>query len=65
MGQHKYNPVAIAAKEGKLPPKARKLSKAESERELMGIAYSELMKRSPSAAAAMAALNMVGSKPYM
>ena len=29
MGQHKYNPTAIAAKEGKLPPKEKKLSKHE------------------------------------
>ena len=27
MGAHKYNPTAIAAKEGKLPPKAPKPSK--------------------------------------
>lgn len=32
MGQHKYNPVAIAAKNGDLPPKPPKLSKAEQER---------------------------------
>jgi hypothetical protein len=33
MGQHKYNPTAIAAKEGKIPPKPKdKLSKRERER---------------------------------
>ena len=32
MGQHKYNPTAIAAKEGKIPPKPPKPSKAEKER---------------------------------
>lgn len=29
MGQHKYNPTAIAAKEGRIPPKPPKPSKAE------------------------------------
>ena len=32
MGQHKYNPTAIAAKNGELPPKPKKMSKRESER---------------------------------
>ena len=32
MGQHKYNPTAIAAKNGELPPKERpKLSKRQRE----------------------------------
>lgn len=34
MGQHKYNPTAQAAKEGKLPPKPEKMSKREQERQL-------------------------------
>ena len=34
MGQHKKNPVAIAAKNGELPPKPGKLSKAERDRRL-------------------------------
>ena len=34
MGQHKYNPTAQAAKEGKLPPKPKKMSKIMREREL-------------------------------
>ena len=29
MGQHKYNQTAIDAKEGKLPPKTKKMSKRE------------------------------------
>lgn len=29
MGEHKYNPTAIAAREGKLPPKKKPLSKRE------------------------------------
>ena len=32
MGQHKYNPTAIAAKNGELPPKPKKMGKRESER---------------------------------
>lgn len=32
MGQHKYNPTAIAAKNGELPPKPKKMSKREAER---------------------------------
>ena len=32
MGQHKHNPTAIAAKNGELPPKHKKMSKRERER---------------------------------
>lgn len=32
MGQHKYNPTAIAAKNGELPPKPKKMSKREADR---------------------------------
>ncbi len=31
MGQHKYNPTAIAAKNGEIPPKPPKMSKRERE----------------------------------
>lgn len=34
MGQHKYNPTAIAAKKGELPPKPYQLSKREIERRM-------------------------------
>lgn len=34
MGAHKYNPVAIAAAKGELPPKPPKKSKRQVEREL-------------------------------
>ena len=37
MGQHKYNPTAQAAKEGKLPPKPPKISKREQERQMYRI----------------------------
>lgn len=32
MGQHKHNPTAIAAKNGELPPKPKKMGKREWER---------------------------------
>ena len=32
MGQHKYNPTAIKAKNGELPPKPKKMGKRESDR---------------------------------
>ena len=32
MGQHKHNPTAIAAKNGELPPKPKKMGKREAER---------------------------------
>lgn len=31
MGEHKFNPTAIAAKNGELPPKPKKMSKLEKE----------------------------------
>lgn len=34
MGQHKYNPTAIAAKNGELPPKPRPMGKRARERML-------------------------------
>lgn len=32
MGEHKHNPTVIAAREGKLPPKKKPISKRERER---------------------------------
>lgn len=54
MGQHKYNPTAIAAKEGKLSPKEKKMSKRERDiflhnavenamRKVVGVAPSDLL----------------------
>lgn len=34
MGQHKHNPVALAAKNGDIPPNPPKKSKREREREI-------------------------------
>ena len=39
MGQHKYNPNCQLAKEGKLPPKPKKLSKRQQQRLLMAMIY--------------------------
>lgn len=38
MGQHKYNPTAQLAKEGKLPPKKSRIGKPEKRRLLQAIA---------------------------
>lgn len=45
MGQHKHNPTAIAAKNGMLPPKPKKLDKRESERFLESMIWAEIYKR--------------------
>ena len=37
MGQHKTNPTAIKAKNGEIPPKTPKMSKAERDRLLYSI----------------------------
>lgn len=43
MGAHKYNPTAIAAKNGELPPKKHKISTAELQR----IVIKEFYKNNP------------------
>ena len=35
MGQHKYNPTAIAAMNGELPPKQKRMGKRDLERIIM------------------------------
>lgn len=57
MGQHRYNPTAIAARDGKLPGKPEKMSKAMSEREMRGMIWSAIAHKSPAAAAIAAALS--------
>lgn len=54
MGQHKYNLTALAAKEGKLPPKPKKMTQAELRREIMNV----FVEKYPQEAALMAALSM-------
>ena len=48
MGQHKRNPVAIAAKKGELPPKPPKKSKAEVDRYMYKVCQEELYRTVPS-----------------
>ena len=45
MGQHKYNPTAIVAKNGELPPKPKKMGKREAERLLMSRIGLEIERR--------------------
>lgn len=54
MGQHKHNPIAIAAKEGSLPPKPKKMSQSE----LRDAIISTFVRMHPKEAALMMALNM-------
>lgn len=43
MGQHKHNPTAILAKEGKLPPKEPKIGKPERRRILRKMFEEQLL----------------------
>lgn len=54
MGQHKHNPIAIAAKEGKLPSKPKKMSQSELQEAIM----SAFVRKYPKEAALMMVLNM-------
>lgn len=47
MGAHKHNPTAIAAKAGKLPPKKKTASYAETVRLLRGPLAAEMATLSP------------------
>ena len=57
MGQHKHNPTAIAAKDGKLPPKPKNMSRAEMRREIEGAFWGALAKTNPELAAFTAAMH--------
>jgi len=50
MGQHKYNPTAIAAKNGELPPKPERPSKRETELALYRAIYASMFNRIKEAA---------------
>lgn len=45
MGQHKNNPIAKLAKEGKLPPKESKKTKREVDELIMSTVANELFER--------------------
>lgn len=59
MGQHKYNPVAIAAKNGELSPKLKKQSKRSQEQELNKILVEAMMKRAPVTTGILVALGSI------
>jgi hypothetical protein len=62
MGQHKYNPKAIAAARGELPPKPKKKSKRQRDAEMRMEVLAALEKYAPGTAAIM---GMVGGNRYV
>lgn len=62
MGQHKHNPIAIAAARGELPPKLPKKSKRQMDAELRMATLVALEKHAPGTAAIM---GMVGGNRYV
>lgn len=66
MGQHKYNPTAIAAANGELPPKHKKLGKRKSERLLKQMICAEMYSRTgiaPSPNGGIVVRNPESGKP--
>jgi hypothetical protein len=45
MGEHKYNPTAILAKEGKIEPKPPRPGKREREREINRLIWEKVFNR--------------------
>ena len=62
MGQHKYNPTAIAAARGELPPKPQKKSKRQRDAEMRMAVLAALEKHAPGTWAIM---GMVGGNRYV
>ena len=66
MGQHKYNPTAIAAANGELPPNPKKLGKRKSERLLKQMICAEMCNRTgiaPSPNGGIVVRNPESGKP--
>ena len=66
MGQHKYNPTAIAAANDELPPKPKNLSKRKSERLLKQMICAEIYNRTgiaPSSNGGIVVRNPESGKP--
>ena len=66
MGQHKYNPTAIAAENAELPPKPKKLGKRKSERLLKQMICAEMYNRTgiaPSSNGVIMVRNPESGKP--
>ena len=61
MGQHKTNPTAIAAANGELPDKPKKMCKREAERELQRMIWQKMVEVAPEVVAVVGALS---STPY-
>lgn len=62
MGQHKYNPTAIAAARGELPPKPPKKSKRQRDAEMHMAVLAAMEKHVPGTAEIM---GMVGGNRYV
>ena len=60
MGQHKYNPTAIAAARGELPPKPPKKSKRQRDAEIRMAVLAALEKHVPGTAVFLDALTLPG-----
>lgn len=60
MGEHKHNPTAIAAKNGELSPKPKKMSKRELEALMYSRIKSEIVKRT-----GLAPGMLTGGGPYV
>lgn len=48
MGNHKYNPVAIAAAKGELPPKQKLMGKREREQYLQNLVLAKMAEKNPA-----------------
>lgn len=62
MGQHKYNPTAIAAARGELPPKPPKKSKRQRDAEMLMAVLAAMEKHVPGTAEIM---GMAGGNRYV
>lgn len=62
MGQHKYNPTAIAAARGELPPKPQKKSKRQRDAEMRMAVLAAMEKHVPGTAEIM---GMAGGNRYV
>ncbi len=62
MGQHKYNPKAIAAARGELPPKPPKKSKRQRDAEMYMAVLAAMEKYVPGTAEIM---GMIGGNRYV
>ena len=57
MGQHKYNEVAIKAKNNEIPPKKKPMGKKETDRYIKNLIWQYLYENIPGTAEMMYQLN--------